>query len=179
MNFGYGYEREFKTFFTQKIKRIDLKERIYSPQKLKFQNETSIQESNIVANFCATVFVLQGTLPLEIYKGFCTSFFLGTCSFFNFFVGTETFFCFCRQGALAPRQKQTNKFQFRTKKLTNKSEFRKKAGTGILCKISKWQSPLVQIAVAQKPGIQKYWLVYPFHFGKKKTKMEQVPMKFF
>ena len=58
MNFGYGYEREFKTFFTQKIKRIDLKERIYSPQKLKFQNETSIQESNIVANFCATVFVL-------------------------------------------------------------------------------------------------------------------------
>ena len=61
MNFGYGYEREFKTFFTQKIKRIDLKERIYSPQKLKFQNETSIQESNIVANFCATVFVL-GTL---------------------------------------------------------------------------------------------------------------------
>ena len=59
MNFGYGYEREFKTFFTQKIKRIDLKERIYSPQKLKFQNETSIQESNIVANFCATVFVLE------------------------------------------------------------------------------------------------------------------------
>ena len=57
MNFGYGYEREFKTFFTQKIKRIDLKERIYSPQKLKFQNETSIQESNFVANFCATVFV--------------------------------------------------------------------------------------------------------------------------
>ena len=64
MNFGYGYEREFKTFFTQKIKRIDLKERIYSPQKLKFQNETSIQESNIVANFCATVFVL-GTLSLK------------------------------------------------------------------------------------------------------------------
>ena len=45
--------------------------------------------------------------------------------------------------------------------------------------ISKWQSPLVQIAVAQKPGIQKYWLVYPFHFGKKKTKKEQVPMNFF
>ena len=59
MNFEYGYERELKTFFTQKIKRIDLKERIYSPQKLKFQNETSIQESNIVANFCATVFVLE------------------------------------------------------------------------------------------------------------------------
>ena len=59
MNFEYAYKRELKTFFTQKIKRIDLKERIYSPQKLKFQNETSIQESNIVANFCATVFVLE------------------------------------------------------------------------------------------------------------------------
>ena len=59
MNSGYGYEREFKTFFTQKIKRIDLKERIDSSRKLKFQNETSIQESNIVANFCATVFVLE------------------------------------------------------------------------------------------------------------------------
>ena len=65
MNFGYGYGREFRTFFTQKIKRIDLKERIYSPQKLKFQNKTSIQESNIVANFCATVFVLEGTLSFS------------------------------------------------------------------------------------------------------------------
>ena len=76
MNFGYGYEREFKTFFTQKIKRIDLKERIYSPQKLKFQNETSIQESNIVANFCATVFVL-GTLKNfpKIKKSLCWDFF--------------------------------------------------------------------------------------------------------
>ena len=64
MNFGYGYEREFKTFFTQKIKRIDLKEQRYSPQKLKFQNETSIQESNIVANFCATVFV-----PMNFFEG--------------------------------------------------------------------------------------------------------------
>ena len=68
MNFGYGYEREFKTFFTQKIKRIDLKERIYSPQKLKFSNETSIQESNIVANFCATVFVLWCVETLKIFK---------------------------------------------------------------------------------------------------------------
>jgi len=59
LNFEYAYKRELKTFFTQKIKRIDLKERRYSPQKLKFQNETSIQESNIVANFCATVFVLE------------------------------------------------------------------------------------------------------------------------
>ena len=65
-NFGYGYEREFKTFFTQKIKRIDLKERIYSPQRLKFQNETSIQESNIVANFCATVFVLGNSLKYKV-----------------------------------------------------------------------------------------------------------------
>ena len=163
MNFGYGYEREFKTFFTQKIKRIDLKERIYSPQKLKFQNETSIQESNIVANFCATAFVL-GNFFL-CYRGLChqkftkdsvPAFFQELALFLIFLYGTETFFCFCRQGALAPRQKQTNKFQFRTKKLTNKSEFRKKAGTGILCKISKWQSPLVQIAVAQKPGIQNH-----------------------
>ena len=69
MNFEYGYERELKTFFTQKIKRIDLKERIYSPQKLKFQNETSIQESNIVANFCATVFVLGISLCVPCIVG--------------------------------------------------------------------------------------------------------------
>ena len=51
MNFGYGYEREFRTFFTQKIKRIDLKERIYSPQKFNFQNETSNDEFFMLFNF--------------------------------------------------------------------------------------------------------------------------------
>ena len=87
MDFGYGYEHEFKTFFTQKIKRIDLKERIYSPQKLKYQNETSIQDINIVANFCATVFVLWCVRTLKIFKvPLCVGpvlWCVGTLSFFK------------------------------------------------------------------------------------------------
>ena len=45
MSFEYGYERELKTFFTQKIKRIDLKEWIFfhksSSAKMKLQYRIS------------------------------------------------------------------------------------------------------------------------------------------